>query len=624
MFDEKYREQMNALKFDPDFEKRTIQKIEQSLAFAAPKRKHRRQRGWIMGAGLGVAAAALVAVFALSGPFTPPVKQDTVLLQARPTPAPAAQTGKSVPSATSMPMPDAATSRANVQTDSLGAGAVPESAQFTDEAAMDLYDGAYESADLFTYVPYTRQAPNTSEYSHIAETGFIDTVHEPLSTFAADVDTASYANARAMLTAGQLPQPDQVRVEEFLNYFRYDYPAPKAGEPFSVTTEIAPCPWNDKSRLFMVGLQAENIDASKLPASNLVFLIDVSGSMDESNKLPLAQSAFRMVIESLRHEDTVSIVTYAGSDRVVLDGARGDEKEKIAGAIDSLFAYGSTDGASGIETAYRLAEKHFITGGNNRVVLATDGDLNVGVTSEGELTRLIEEKKLGGVFLSVMGFGEGNYKDNKLEALADHGNGNYSYIDSLLEAKKVLVEELGATFFTVCKDVKLQVEFNPAKVAAYRLIGYENRALAARDFADDKKDGGEIGAGHSVTALYELTLAGDGGGTQPSLKYQTASLTDSREYLTVSIRAKAPDADESQLYTYPVDESHVTDQPSSNLRFASAVAEVAMLLRNSEYAGSASYEAASQLLEGIDALTKDPYKDEFAYITRQLARTQGA
>jgi len=336
--------------------------------------------------------------------------------------------------------------------------------------------------------------------------------------------------------------------------------------------------------------------------------------------LPLVQRAFGMLIEQLRPEDIVSIVTYAGNDRVVLDGVSGREKAAIAGAIDSLFAYGSTDGASGINTAYELAAKHFIPGGNNRVILATDGDLNVGVTSEGALTRLIEQKRETGVFLSVLGVGQGNLKDNKLQALADNGNGNYSFIDSILEARKVLVEEMGANFFTVCKDVKLQVEFNPAKVAQYRLIGYEKRTMAASDFADDKKDGGEIGAGHTVTALYELVLTDGEQGGGAALKYQVATLAESEELLTVSIRAKRPDGDVSELYEYPVDERHVRDGLSENMRFAAAVAEVCMALRESEYKGTASYETAAALLDGIPELTKDPYKDEFAYIVRKLAR----
>jgi Ca-activated chloride channel family protein len=461
--------------------------------------------------------------------------------------------------------------------------------------------------------------PNTDEYAYIRENGFQSTLTSPLSTFAADVDTASYANIRRMLLEGALPPADAVRIEEMINYFRYDYPAPKDGEPFSVTTEIAPCPWNPDAKLLLVGLQAREIDASERPACNLVFLLDVSGSMDGPDRLGLAQKAFLLLTEQLKPGDKVSIVTYAGSDSVVLTGATVEDRAKITEAIENLFAGGSTAGSEGIKTAYRIAREQFIDGGLNRVILATDGDLNVGVTSEGELTRLIEEEKKSGVFLSVMGFGSGNYKDNKLEALADHGDGNYAFIDSELEARKVLVEEMGASFFTVCKDAKFQIEFNPARVKQYRQIGYENRALNDQDFANDAKDGGEIGAGHRVTALYEIIEA-DGSEQGGELKYQTNETTGSSEYLTVSVRAKEPDGDVSKLYQYPVGQESVRETPSDDMAFAAAVAEVGMLLRGSEHSGAASYHSAAALLEKIPGLSADPYKDEFAYLVRQLAR----
>ena len=404
-----------------------------------------------------------------------------------------------------------------------------------------------------------------------------------------------------------------------INYFRYDYPKPLEGEPFSVTAEIAPCPWNPKAKLLLVGLQAKEIDESARPACNLVFLIDVSGSMEGPDRLGLAQKAFLLLTEQLREGDRISIVTYAGAESVVLEGAKGSDKARIMTAIENLTAGGSTAGSEGIRTAYRIAREHFIEGGNNRVILATDGDMNVGITSEGELTRLIEEEKKSGVFLSVMGFGSGNYKDNKLEALADHGNGNYSFIDSPMEARKVLVEEMGASFFTVCKDVKLQLEFNPEKVAQYRQIGYENRIMASQDFADDQKDGGEVGAGHRVTALYEIIEA-DGGQGESGLKYQVSQTTGSPEYLTVSVRAKDPDGDVSKLYTYPVGAESLKQAPSDNLAFAASVAEVGMLLRGSQYAGSASYQDAAERMEAIPNLHADSYKDEFAYMVRKLAR----
>lgn len=462
---------------------------------------------------------------------------------------------------------------------------------------------------------------NTEEYSHIDENGFKAVSTSPLSTFAADVDTASYANLRRMLLAGQDVPADAVRIEEMINYFHYDYPEPSDGEPFSVSTELTPCPWNEDTVLFRVGLQAPQPDWDTMPASNLVFLIDVSGSMDQWNKLPLVKQAFLLLTENLRSEDTISIVTYASSDAIVLDGATGDESSDIQTAIEELTAGGSTAGAKGIQTAYALAEEHFIPGGNNRVILATDGDLNVGISSEGELTRLIEEKKESGVFLSVMGFGDGNLKDNKLESLADHGNGNYSYIDSVLEAKKVLVEEMGGTLFTVAKDVKLQVEFNPEHVKGYRLIGYENRLMDAEDFADDTKDGGEIGAGHRVTVLYELVPADSDmeiPGTQ--LKYQQSSPTGSTEWLTVSLRYKEPEGSGSTLLAYPVDSGDWTDTPSADTAFAACVAQFGMLLRDSEYAGAATYDGVSRQLAAIPGLEEDAYKDEFAYLVRQAER----
>lgn len=480
-------------------------------------------------------------------------------------------------------------------------------------AALPYYSQTGEDYDEPEY--------NTEEYNYILENEFLSATNRPLSTFAADVDTASYANVRRMLNEGKTPPADAVRIEEMINYFYYDYPAPREGDPFSVTVEIAPCPWNSKTKLLLIGLQAAKIDAEHLPASNLVFLIDVSGSMDSSNKLPLVQRAFLLLCESLTENDTVSIVTYASSDRVVIDGARGDQKEKIMAAIEDLRAGGSTAGSKGIETAYSLAQEHFIPGGNNRVILATDGDLNVGVTSEGELTRLIEKKREEGVFLSVMGFGTGNIKDNKMEALADHGNGNYSYIDSIQEARRVLVEEMGGTLFTVAKDVKFQVEFNPAKIKGYRLIGYENRRMEDADFDDDTKDGGEIGAGHRVTVLYEIAeLTSEQEIEGAPLKYQQTESIGSDEWLTVNIRYKQPDGNKSILLSYPVDDSAVLETMSSNMAFSSAVAQVGMLLRESAYAGSASYADVVKQLQGIPGIADDPYKDELLYLVKKLAR----
>ncbi|MDO4789317.1 MAG: VWA domain-containing protein [Johnsonella sp.] len=461
---------------------------------------------------------------------------------------------------------------------------------------------------------------NTEEYSSIEENVFQAVASSPLSTFAADVDTASYANIRRMIEGGELPLPDMVRIEEMLNYFHYDYPEPLDKGPFSVSMELADCPWNPDTELLLIGLQAKKIDTKELQPSNLVFLIDVSGSMDEPDKLPLVKRAFGLLSEQLGDQDRISIVTYASSDQVVAKGLKGSEKADIMRAIEDLYAAGGTAGSKGIETAYELAEEYFIEGGNNRVILATDGDLNLGITSEGELARLISEKKKSGVFLSVLGFGEGNIKDNKMETLADKGNGNYSYIDSIYEARKVLVEEMGGTCHTLAKDVKLQVEFNPVYIKGYRLIGYENRVMDDEDFADDKKDGGEIGAGHRVSALYEIVPIDSEFEIGSDLKYQSAEkeTKNTGELLTLSIRYKKPDEDASTLLEYTLGESSRRDTLSSNMSFAAAVVEVGMLLRDSEFAGSSSYENALALLEASGDLREDESKYEFRSLIKKL------
>ncbi len=459
---------------------------------------------------------------------------------------------------------------------------------------------------------------NTEEYNAIKENSYMSVAANPLSTFSIDVDTASYTNLRRMINEGDYIDTDAIRIEEMINYFSYDYPAPRAGEPFSVTTEISDCPWNDETKLLLVGLQAEEIDLSERTPMNIVFLIDVSGSMNSADKLPLVQKAFTLLTENLTPQDRVSIVTYAGSDRVVLEGADGNNQAEILEAINNLEAGGSTAGADGINTAYRIAEKYFISGGNNRIVLATDGDLNVGISSESELTKLVEKKRESGVYLSVLGFGTGNIKDNKMEALADNGNGNYAYIDSVLEARKVLVEEMGGTLFTVAKDVKLQLEFNPAYVKGYRLIGYENRMLAAEDFEDDTKDAGEIGAGHSVTAIYELVAVDSPMNLSTSdLKYSETSGEENGEMLTVSIRYKEPDGDTSKLLEYPVAESAYSSVMSENLAFASAVAQFGLVLRDSEYKGTATYASIISQLSGFD-FSSDSYKAEFLSLVAEM------
>ena len=609
MPENRYKDAMDKVRTSADFEARTAARLENALHKVEKSAKPARRRP-LRVAGYALAALAAALAVALIVP------QGISRLTAMRGPA----SGGTVVA----PSPEDAENGSQT-------GGTAEIQDLMDtnptEAEVSLDEGIsanFLMADVApapaSFVAATRMPDfNTDEYAFIRENGFQSTLTSPLSTFAADVDTASYANVRRMLLEGSLPPADAVRIEEMINYFRYDYPKPKDGEPFSVTTEIAPCSWNPDAKLLLVGLQAKEIDASARPACNLVFLLDVSGSMDGPDRLGLAQKAFLMLTEQLKPGDKVSIVTYAGTDSVVLTGATVEDRAKIMEAIENLFAGGSTAGSEGIKTAYRIAREQYIEGGLNRVILATDGDLNVGVTSEGELTRLIEEEKKSGVFLSVMGFGSGNYKDNKLEALADHGDGNYAYIDSELEARKVLVEEMGASFFTVGKDVKFQIEFNPARVKEYRQIGYENRALNDQDFADDKKDGGEIGAGHRVTVLYEIIEA-DGSDEGGALKYQTSETTGSSEYLTVSVRIKAPDGDVSKLFEYPVGEESVRETPSDNIAFAAAVAETGMLLRGSEYAGTASYQSAAALLEKIPGVSQDPYKDEFAYLVRQLAR----
>ena len=480
---------------------------------------------------------------------------------------------------------------------------------------------------------YDWEAEDSSgeEYSEWEEKGFSSVMKEPLSTFAADIDTASYSNLRRLIQDGydidMLPD-GAVRIEEMLNYFSYDYKEPNGMEPFGVTTQIGICPWNEDARLLMIGLKTEDIDYSHAPASNLVFLLDVSGSMFSDDKLPLLQESFGLLAENLTEKDKVSIVTYAGEDEIVLDGVSGKETGRIKKALNTLEAGGGTYGSKGIETAYGIAEANYIEGGNNRIILATDGDLNIGLTSEEELEELITEKKESGIFLSVLGFGTGNIKDNKMETLADNGNGNYAYIDCLQEAKKVLVEEMSSTLLTICKDVKFQVEFNPAAVESYRLLGYENRALSKEEFDDDTKDAGEIGAGHSVTALYEIILKDfDDGLTRgeiEDLKYSKQyqeelgnKVTDSsavKEWLTLSVRYKKPNSDKSNLLEYPVGIECYQNSPTDDFIFAAAVAEFGLLASHSEYPENASLRHVEEALESIDL--GDEYKEEFLKLVR--------
>jgi Ca-activated chloride channel family protein len=474
---------------------------------------------------------------------------------------------------------------------------------------------------------------NTESYRHIVENPFLDVTRAPLSTFSIDVDTASYSNTRRFLRDGQLPPKDAVRIEELINYFSYDYPQPVGDVPFSVTTEVAQCPWNSAHRLLHVGLQGRRLDRAQLPPANLVFLIDVSGSMMDQNKLPLVKSALSMLAEQLTARDRVGIVVYAGNSGLVLDATPGDRKGEILAALDRLEAGGSTNGGAGIQLAYKVAAEHFIQGGINRVILATDGDFNVGTTSEGDLVRLIEEKRQTGVFLSVLGFGTGNVKDATMEQLADKGNGNYAYIDTADEARKVLGQQLGGTLATIAKDVKLQLEFNPAKAAAYRLIGYENRLLRDEDFNDDTKDAGEIGAGHTVTALYEVVPAGQAWsnpGVDP-LKYQQPAQASARaqsdELLTIKLRYKEPAANESKLLSVGVaDASGAWQQASANFRFSSAVAAFGLLLRDSQYKGAADFNGVAWLARNATGPDPQGYRTEFVKLveTAQMLSAQSA
>ena len=477
------------------------------------------------------------------------------------------------------------------------------------EFALPVYDAPYPQFD-------------TVEFGTVDENAWKSVLLNPFSTFAADVDTASYATVRRYLSGGELPPKDAVRVEELINYFHYDYPAPEPGDPFGVSLTLTDTPWNKETKLLVVGVQAEPLQTLRREPSNLVFLIDVSGSMDAPDKLGLVKQAFLMLTEHLTEDDTISIVTYAGFDRVLAEGVSGSEKTHLMSLIENLEAGGSTHGSAGIETAYEIAARYFDENRTNRVILATDGDLNIGVTSEGELTDLIREKKETGVYLSVMGFGLDNLKDNKLAALARNGNGNYGYIDSVLEARKHLIQDMGATLNTVANDVKFQVEFNPEMVKGYRLIGYEDRLLNPEDFADDKKDGGEIGAGHRVTIMYEIADH-ESGQIVPDVtgKYNkptNAGESADDEILTVSIRYKEPNGDTSHLMQFPLESDAYNTERTENVELAAALAEFGMLLRRSEHSGTAGYDDVLDKLNGLE--NKDEYIQELIYLVTQAKR----
>jgi Ca-activated chloride channel family protein len=456
------------------------------------------------------------------------------------------------------------------------------------------------------------------DYDHIVENNFLTVNQNPLSTFSIDVDEASYSNVRRFINEGRLPPAGAVRIEEMINYFDYDYTPPAADEPFAVYSEIGTCPWNPKHQLIHIGLKGKELPLTNLPPSNLVFLIDVSGSMDEPNKLPLVQQSLNLLTDELREKDKVAIVVYAGNAGLVLPSTSGANKTKIKEAIDELQAGGSTAGGEGIQLAYQIARENFIPNGNNRIILATDGDFNVGMSSDDELVRLIEKERNSGVFLSVLGFGMGNYKDGKMQQLADKGNGNHSYIDNLNEAKKVLVSEFGSTLFTIAKDVKIQVEFNPGKVQAYRLIGYENRQLAAEDFKDDAKDAGELGSGHTVTALYEMIPVGvqdEFTKAVDSLKYTSIERrinNNTGEVMTIKLRYKEPTESTSKLMVHVVKEANTPFENSSdNFRFSAAVAEFGLLLRNSKFKQGAQYSQVWALANSAKGKDTNGYREEF-------------
>ena len=492
---------------------------------------------------------------------------------------------------------------------------------------MEIYNrgiatGAIKPAPSTGYYGFDKDEEEFSRegYDNINENRFLKVKDNPLSTFSIDVDAASYSNVRRFLNQGQLPPAGAVRIEEMINYFHYQYPQPTGNDPFSINTEISDTPWNKDHKLVLIGLQGEKISTDNLPASNLVFLIDVSGSMSSANKLPLVKASMKMLVDQLRAQDKVSMVVYAGAAGLVLPPTSGSEKIKIKEAIDKLESGGSTAGGAGIKLAYKTAKELLVNNGNNRVILCTDGDFNVGESSDDAMERLIEEERKSGVFLTVLGYGMGNYQDAKMQKLADKGNGNHAYIDGISEAKKVLVNEFGGTLFTIAKDVKLQVEFNPAKVQGYRLIGYENRMLAKEDFNDDKKDAGELGSGHTVTAIYEVIPVGIKSeflkGVD-SLKYQKnmeplsrSSYTD--EILTVKFRYKKPDGAISKLIEHPVKDQQIPIAGTSdNFRFAVAVAEFGMLLRNSAFKSTSSYDNVLNLARKAKGSDEEGYRSEF-------------
>ena len=508
---------------------------------------------------------------------------------------------------------------------SRGAGAVvvPSQAAVAAQARF-LSPGEFDRSAYDLRGRYNRDFEREG-YERIYENEFRAVGSNPLSTFGIDVDRASYANVRRFIREGRLPPADAVRIEELINYFTYDFAAPEGPDPFSVRTEVAPAPWNPLHYLVRIGIQGRKIDTEDLPATNLVFLLDVSGSMRPANKLPLLKSALRLLVDQVRPQDRIAIVVYAGAAGLVLEPTAGSEKGLILAALDRLEAGGSTAGGAGLQLAYDVARRYHVEGGNNRIILATDGDFNVGASSDAEMVRLIEERREEGTFLTVLGFGTGNLQDAKMEKLADHGNGNFAYIDTVLEARKVLVSEFGGTLHTIAKDVKVQVEFNPTRVRAYRLIGYENRMLAAEDFNDDTKDAGDLGAGHTVTALYEVIPAGVASATPvrglDDLRYQSTEVrieASSPELMFVKLRYKDPDGKRSRLLTHTVLDG--TTIPSSDFTFAASVAAFAMVLRDSRYCGATDLEEVLRWARSSVGADREGYRREFLELVREAHR----
>jgi len=477
---------------------------------------------------------------------------------------------------------------------------------------------------------YSYDSEKNEEYSSFAENRFKDAKSDPLSTFSLDVDVASYSNVRRMINQGQKPEKDAVRIEQFINYFSYDYPNPTGNHPINILTETQPCPWNKQDLLVRIGVKAKEIPSENIPASNFVFLIDVSGSMESPNRLPLVKSSLKLLTNNLRDKDRVAIVVYAGAAGEALPSTSGADKQKIFEALDALSAGGSTAGGAGIELAYKTAQKNFIKGGNNRIILCTDGDFNVGVSSDKGLENLIEEKRQTGIYLTVLGYGMGNYKDSKLQILSQKGNGNHAYIDNLQEANRVLVQEFGSTMYAVAKDVKMQVEFNPAYVSAYRLIGYESRLLNKEDFNDDTKDAGELGAGHTVTAFYEIIPTGvkNPYGGVDELKYQKTSSQETKqgvkndEMMTVKLRYKPIGSESSVKMEIPVMTSDKNKTPSADFTFASAVAMFGQLLRNSDFKGTATYDNVTALARKGFSEDKQGYRHEFVRLAEAMKQLE--